>query len=164
MRSLVAALAVMAAFPSFAGLGKASVPDAKEDGRAAYARRGSLGSDDYVATNVYSCASAYLRHDVKDGTLLNRAVNSVFVEAESVTFEIPGDESVKPYARGFMVVVTSTVNTRLSFEGAERLYSSDGTELMPVVAGGTILLSFIEIRKDEFLVEMRDLTEIRKGT
>lgn len=162
MRRTLLVSVLVTASSLFGGLGKGSVPDSKTSDQAVYARRGTLGANDYVVTNVYPCASTYLLHNVENGVLRDRAVNSASVDVDQARFTIPQVNYPRPYARGFMLVVSSNRRTELTIEGASKLHASDGSTALPVVNQETKILSFIEIRTNEFLVEMRNLTEMRK--
>ena len=150
--ALCAALDAMLAF-------SAQPPDTRVQGHAVLARRGSLGANDYVATNVAPCSSAYIMHAPTDGRLRDRAVNTVSVDTTNAVFALPGRRTAEGYARAFIVAVNSTTNAVLSFTGANGIYSPDGGGPVRVEPGRT-MFSFIEIGANEYLLETRDLGEV----
>ena len=157
MRSALLLLAALCVFAAPADLARVRPPDAKTSEHAAYARRGSLNADSYVATNVYPCVSAYRLHAVADGALLDRAVNFAELDGSgTAVFRLPPERRGDGFARGFMLHLASAEDRPLRFDGDARLYLSCG-ETFSAEAGRTIL-SFIEIAPDEYLVEVRHLT------
>ena len=154
LAAVAALLCVVAAFA-------ASLPDSRVQGHAVLARRGSLGADDYVATNVTACSSAYVMHAPTDGRLRDRAVNVVSVDSTNAVFAVPGRRTVAGFARGFLVSVVAATNAVVRFEGANGIYSSDATVEFRIPPGRS-MFSFIEIGDNEYLAAWRELTEIRQ--
>ena len=140
----------------------APVPDVKVKANAVYARRGSLGADDYVVTNVAPCASAYLMHEVKAGKLRDRAVNVVTVSEAESTFELPLKRTVEGYARAMLVAVTAERATRITLTGAESLWGTFPKKETLELCAGTHVLQIIEIGKAVYLVEAREIVEFKE--
>ena len=140
----------------------APVPDVKVKTNAVYARRGSLGADDYVVTNVAPCASAYLMHEVKAGKLCDRAVNVVTVSEAEAAFELPLKRTVEGYARAMLVAVTAECATRITLTGAESLWGTFPKKETLELCAGTHVLQIIEIGKAVYLVEAREIVEFKE--
>ena len=140
----------------------APVPDVKVKTNAVYARRGSLGANDYVVTNVAPCASAYLMNEVKAGKLRDRAVNTVAVSAPEVSLELPLKRTVEGYARAMLVAVTAECATRITLTGAESLWGSFPKKDTLELCAGTHLVQIVEIGKAVYLVEARELVEFKE--
>lgn len=140
----------------------APVPDVKVKTNAVYARRGSLGADDYVVTNVAPCASAYLMHEVKAGKLRDRAVNVVTVSEAEAAFELPLKRTVEGYARAMLVAVTAERATRITLTGAESLWGTFPKKETLELCAGTHVLQIIEIGKAVYLVEAREIVEFKE--
>lgn len=140
----------------------APVPDVKVKTNAVYARRGSLGADDYVVTNVAPCASAYLMHEVKAGKLRDRAVNVVTVSEAEAAFELPLKRTVEGYARAMLVAVTAECATRITLTGAESLWGTFPKKETLELCAGTHVLQIIEIGKAVYLVEAREIVEFKE--
>ena len=77
----------------------ASIPDTVTKDKVTYARRGSLGADSYVATNVVVDPPGYQLSRVADMKLRDRAVNFAAVEGTNAVFALPGRKSAAGYAR-----------------------------------------------------------------
>ena len=99
MRRLVL-LAASAAFLCALG---ASIPDTVTKDKVTYARRGSLGADSYVATNVVVDPPGYQLSRVADMKLRDRAVNFAVVEGTNAVFALPGRKSVAGCARAVIL-------------------------------------------------------------
>lgn len=140
----------------------APVPDVKVKTNAVYARRGSLGADDYVVTNVAPCASAYLMHEVKAGKLRDRAVNVVTVSEAEAAFELPLKRTVEGYARAMLVAVTAECATRITLTGAESLWGTFPKKETLELCAGTHVVQIIEIGKAVYLVEAREIVEFKE--
>ena len=140
----------------------APVPDVKVKTNAVYARRGSLGANDYVVTNVAPCASAYLMHEVKAGKLRDRAVNVVTVSEAEAAFELPLKRTVEGYARAMLVAVTAECATRITLTGAESLWGTFPKKETLELCAGTHVLQIIEIGKAVYLVEAREIVEFKE--
>ena len=157
MRKVVLLAAVTALGAAFA----ASRPDVVVKPNAVYARRGALGSNDYVVTNVAPCVSAYAIRDIRDGRLRDRAVNMVSVEGTEAEFALPARRTVAGFARGLIMSVTASTNATIRITGANALYRSDGGDTLEVEPGLNVF-SFVEIGNGVYLVEVRPLTQIRE--
>lgn len=140
----------------------APVPDVKVKTNAVYARRGSLGANDYVVTNVAPCASAYLMNEVKAGKLRDRAVNVVTVSEAEAAFELPLKRTVEGYARAMLVAVTAERATRITLTGAESLWGTFPKKETLELCAGTHVLQIIEIGKAVYLVEAREIVEFKE--
>ena len=140
----------------------APVPDVKVKTNAVYARRGSLGANDYVVTNVAPCASAYLMNEVKAGKLRDRAVNVVTVSEAEAAFELPLKRTVEGYARAMLVAVTAECATRITLTGAESLWGTFPKKETLELCAGTHVLQIIEIGKAVYLVEAREIVEFKE--
>jgi len=138
-----------------------AAPDVVVKPNAVYARRGSLGANDYVATNVAPCVSAYAIREVRDGQLHDRAVNMVTVEGTESEFALPFRRTVAGFARGLLVSVTATTNATVRFTGATALYRCDGGGPL-TVEPGLNAFSLIEIGDKVYLVEVRPLIQIKE--
>ena len=154
--------ALIAALAAFGAVFAASRPDVLVKPNAIYARRGSLGANDYVATNVASCVSAYAIREVRDGRLHDRAVNVATVDGAEAEFALPSRRTVAGFARGLIVSATASTNAVVRFTGANSLYRSDGGDTLSVEPGLNVF-SFIEIGDGDYIVEVRPLVPIREG-
>ena len=162
---LFLALVAFTALISLADLGSGGHPaDAYSRDEIAFARRGALGADSYVVTNVFTQMPCYALATGVTTSLVDRAVNSCSVTTD-VTFvapPIPTKRSVDPYrcARAFLLVINAPTNEvpEISFVGFGRLYTLDGGALD--IGKGKTLLSFIEITDGDFLVESREISSI----
>ena len=154
-------IALIAAFAASLADVAAPLPDTIRDGKAVLARRGSLGADSYVVTNVLDEPPAYVLSNVRDFQLRDRAVNIATVDGSQVAFSMPGRRTNAGYCRAFMLYITVAAQggCRLSFSGADRILSTDGSTRIDAPSGET-MLSFIEIADKVYLVEMRTLSEI----
>ena len=154
--------ALIAALAAFGSVFAASRPNVVVKPNAIYARRGSLGANDYVATNVAPCASAYAIREVRDGRLHDRAVNVATVDGTEAEFALPSRRTVAGFARGLIVSVTASTSAVVRFTGANSLYRSDGEDTLSVKPGLNVF-SFIEIGDGDYIVEVRLLVPIREG-
>lgn len=156
------ALAACAAGALFADLGSGVVPDVKETQNAVYARRGSLGSDDYVVTNIPPITSSYLMNEVKYGKLRDRAVNTATVTGAFASFELPLKRTVAGFARAMLFVVTAEQATQITLTGAESLWGTCSKEGTLTLCAGRHLLQIIEIGNASYLIEERELVEFKE--
>lgn len=161
MRKAIVAFALTAA--SAVVLGFAPPPDSVVRGNAAYARRGSLGANDYVVTKVAPCKSAYRISAVVDGQLRDRAMNVATVTNDTA-FALPARRLVAGFARSFCVSVTvaSESPCRISFTGAGRIFVSDAFEGL-ALSPGRHIVSFMEIGDNEYAVDVNGLSEAEGG-
>lgn len=165
-RLRLAALAAMPALAAAAGLGSGRdtnrPPDAVSDSRAAYARRGTLGANDYVATNVFASPPYYALHAVTNGALLERAVNSATV-ADAAEFALPPGRLAPGHSRGLLLCLAVEAPSRVAVRvtGASRLFTTDGSSALAAEPGLNIL-SFVEIVDGVYMVEARPLTEVER--
>ena len=141
----------------------ASIPDTVTRDKVTYARRGSLGSNDYVATNVVVEPPGYHLARVSDARLRDRCVNALVVEGTNAVLALPGRRTVAGYARAFVVYIDAAndAGCTVEFTGASALYTTDWCD-RPRVPKGKRLFSVLEIADNEYLVETRELEEIRK--
>lgn len=159
MRRLVS-LAVLVALSCAVGAG---IPDTVTKDKVTYARRGSLGSDSYVVTNIVVEPPSYQLARVADMKLRDRCVNSATVEGESAVFALPGRKTVAGYARTLLVFldVKNDAGCTVAFTGADALYTTDWCGA-PKVPKGKRIFSIMEIADNQYLVETRELEEIGK--
>ena len=157
-RILWALVAAEAAFAAIA----ASLPDTVTKDKVTYARRGSLGSDSYVVTNIVVEPISYQLARVADFKLRDRCVNLLTVEGTNVVFALPGRKTVAGYARTLLVYLDATNDEgcTIEFTGANALYTTDWHD-RPKVAKGKRIFSIMEIADNEYLVETRELEMIR---
>lgn len=144
---------------AFAG----NLPDSIVRDRTVLARRGSLGANSYVVTNVFPELPAYQLSRVAESKLRDRAVNIASAPDASASFALPGRKTVAGYARSFILYldVTAEGGCKVSFTGADALYTADWFDTDKVTKGKRIF-SFLEIADNVYLVETRELTAIRK--
>lgn len=152
--------ALLAAFAALAAAASAAT-DVIVRPNAVYARRGALGANDYVATNVAPCVSAYAIREVRDGRLHDRAVNIVTVGGTEAEFALPSRRTVAGFARALVVCATAETNAAVRFTGANALYRSDGADTLELEPGLNVF-SFIEIGNEAYLVEVRPLVQVRE--
>ncbi len=159
MRRLVFA----AAMAALSCAGAAGFPDTVTKDKVTYARRGSLGADSYVVTNIVVEPPSYQLSRIADMRLRDRCVNSATVEGESVVFALPGRKTVAGYARTLLVFldVTNDEGCTVAFTGADALFTSDWYGA-PKVPKGKIIFSVMEITDNQYLVETRELEKIQK--
>ena len=159
MRRLVFLAALCGLVCAFA----ASLPDTVTKDKVTYARRGSLGSNSYVVTNVVVEPPSYQLSRVSETRLRDRCVNSATVEGTNAVFSLPGRKSVADYARTMLVFldVANDAGCTVAFTGADALYTTDWYGF-PRVAKGKHIFSIMEIADDQYLVEARELEEIGK--
>ena len=157
-----ALLAALTAFGAALIAFAARPPDSVTRGHAVYARRGSLGADSYVATNVAPCASAYLLNEATDGRLRDRAVNSASVAGDA-EFALPSRRTVAGFARSFVLhlSVASNATCSVTFTGAEALYKTSGSDGLTALRGRHVI-SFLEVADGRYLVDVQELVEIRR--
>lgn len=158
MRKIVFAAAFAAACAALALDPPARPPDSKGGDGAAYARRGALGADDYVATNVYP--NAYRLARSEGGALADRAVNSAAITGTNAVFTLPERRAEGGYARAFILFVDSRTDATVRFAGARHVYTTDAADEYRITPGRSIFTA-VEIADDEYLVEWRELTETR---
>lgn len=156
---LWALLAVNLAWVAFA----ATLPDTVTDGKTVKSRRGSLGADSYVVTEVSPDPPAYQIASVKDDKLRDRCVNYTAMDGTSAVFALPGKRTTAGYARAFILYldVQADGGCNVSFTGADALFTTDWLD-NPKVGKGKRIFSFIEIGNNEYLVETRELEEIKE--
>ena len=83
-------LLLLAVLAAFSGASAASLPDTVTRDGVAYARRGSLGANAYVATNVVVSPPAYQLSRVAEMKLRDRCVNYASVAGTNAVFALPG--------------------------------------------------------------------------
>ena len=151
---------LLAAFAAMSACA-AALPDTIKEGNAVLARRGSLGANSYVVTNVLDVPPAYALSNVRDFQLRDRAINAATVSEGQATFSLPGRRTNAGYSRGFMLYLTVETDggCSISFDGADRIFTSDGSTRIDA-AKGEHIFSFVEIADKVYLLEMRRLTEI----
>lgn len=157
-----AVLAALAALGAATLAFAARLPDSVSTSEAVYARRGSLGSNDYVATNVAPCNSAYRIVRVTDGRLRDRAVNVIAV-TNDVTLALPGRRTTAGCARMLCAVlnVGASGECRVLLEGAAKVYATDSTDALSV-GNGVHFLQIVEIGDNEYLADVSELRETEK--
>ena len=155
-------LAACAAGALFADLGSGVKPDTKETQNAVYARRGALGPDDYVVTNVPPITSSYVMNEVKYGKLRDRAVNTATVSGAFASFELPLKRTVAGFARAMLFIVTAQQTTEIALTGGESLWGTCSKEGTLTLCAGRHLLQIIEIGNASYLVESRELVEFKE--
>lgn len=158
-----AVLAALTALGAAAIAFGARMPDTLARPDAVYARRGSLGANDYVATNVAPCKSAYRIFRVTDGRLHDRGMNVVTVTNDA-TFSLPPRRLVAGFARSFCVSVSVDADApcRIGFTGAERIWVTDSFESFSLVRGRH-LVQFTEIGDNEYAADVNGLVETEGG-
>ena len=155
-------------FVSFAALAwpwDDKINDYKRD-EVAFARKGSLGSDSFVVTNVVPSLPAYSLQERESTNLVDRAINR-YTLIEDVSFVLPPApqrRATDDYrsARGFVLLATVTTDSppSISFIGAKKIVSDDWTNKIKLLKGEN-LISFMEINDGVFLIETAQLTEIQ---
>ena len=157
-------LLLLAALAAISWASAASLPDTVTRDRVTYARRGSLGANAYVATNVVVSPPAYQLSRVAEMKLRDRCVNYASVAGTNAVFALPGRKTTAGCARAFILYLDAldAGGCAVSFTGAAALYTTDWTDA-PRVGMGKRLFSFIEIADNEYLVETRELEEIGRG-
>ena len=158
-RVLAALLAATAAFALFA----AALPDTVTRDKVTYARRGSLGKDAYVVTNIVVEPPSYKLSRVSDMKLRDRCVNSATVAETNAVFRLPERKSVAGCARSIILYLDASndAGCDVSFAGADALYTTDWGNA-PHVAKGKHIFSVMELADNEYLVEARELEQIQK--
>ena len=151
-RALLAALAALSCAAA------AALPDSVTRDKVTYARRGSLGANSYVATNVVVDPPSYQLSRVSEMRLRDRAVNFASVDGTNAVFALPGRKSVAGYARAFILYldVSAEGGAAVSFTGAAELYTTDWYG-HPKVEKGKWMFSLLELADDVYLVETREL-------
>ena len=165
MRDLVTPTVVFALAATAFGWGGSDLPDAKERDEVSFARRGTLGTDDYVVTNVVPQLPAYMLVEEQSTALVDHAVNRFDLAGDTV-FTVPAapvKREVDPYraARGLLLVLSVGDGTvpKVSFDGCAGIYTTDGSKEITLVKGVNII-SLMEIGSDSFMAEIRELTEV----
>ena len=154
MRKTIAALALLAVCAAFCGF--APPPDSVRRGNAACARRGSLGADDYVVTNVSPCSSCYELCAPDGGMLRDRAVNALEGTGE-IRLLVPTNAAAPGAARAFCVYLKANGGgCRLSVVGARKVLLPDGSDGLSFPSGEHFV-SFLELEKDVFMADSRKL-------
>ena len=151
------ALAACAAGPLFADLARTVPPDEKTTQNAVYSRRGSLGPDDYVVTDIPPITASYVMNEVKGGKLRDRAVNTATVNAPTAEFELPLRRTVAGFARGLLLVVTAVCECEITVTGGRAMWGTFSREETMRLGVGTHLFQFVEIGDGSYLVESRQL-------
>ena len=142
----------------------ASLPDTVTRDKVIYARRGSLGADSYVVTNIVVEPPSYrLSRVAADMKLRDRCVNSATVAATNAVFSLPERKSVAGCARSIILYLDAAndAGCAVSFAGADALYTTDWGNA-PHVPKGKRIFSIMEIADNEYLVESRELEQIQK--
>ena len=154
--------AFIAAETAFAAVA-ASLPDTVTKDKVTYARRGSLGADSYVVTNIVAEPPSYQLARVADMKLRDRCVNSATVEGTNAVFSLPMRKTVAGYARAIILFVDAAndAGCTVEFTGAAALYTTDWPT-RPRIEKGKRIFSIMEIADNEYLVETRELEEIGK--
>ena len=157
MRRPIVFLALAAACA--AALGFTRPPDSVMRGNAACARRGALGADDYVVTNVAPCSSCYDLCAPTDGMLRDRAVNAVSASGD-VSLFAPTNAAAPGAARAFCIYLKATGSGGcvVTVAGAERMLLPDGSEGLEF-GRGEYFVSFVELERNVYMVDSRELTE-----
>ena len=142
----------------------ANLPDTVTKDKVTYARRGSLGANSYVVTNIVIEPPSYQLSRVADMKLRDRCVNCATVEGTNAVFALPARKTVAGYARTILVYVDATndAGCTVEFTGANALYTTDWYD-RPRIGKGKRLFSIMEIADNEYLVETRELEEIGRG-
>ena len=142
----------------------ANLPDTVTKDKVTYARRGSLGANSYVVTNIVVEPPSYQLSRVADMKLRDRCVNYATVEGTNAVFALPARKTVAGYARTILVYVDATndAGCTVEFTGANALYTTDWYD-RPRIGKGKRLFSIMEIADNEYLVETRELEEIGRG-
>ena len=155
-----AILAALAALAAASAAFAAHPPDTVTRGHAVYARRGALGADDYVATNVAPCASAYVMSRVSEGRLRDRAANVLSV-TNDVALALPARRTVAGFARSFVLYLKVDADgpCRLTLTGAGRLLAADGFGGLSY-RRGEYVLTFFELDTDVYMVSSDELAEV----
>ena len=142
----------------------ANLPDTVTKDKVTYARRGSLGANSYVVTNIVVEPPSYQLSRIADMKLRDRCVNCATVEGTNAVFALPARKTVAGYARTILVYVDATndAGCTVEFTGANALYTTDWYD-RPRIGKGKRLFSIMEIADNEYLVETRELEEIGRG-
>ena len=142
----------------------ANLPDTVTKDKVTYARRGSLGANSYVVTNIVVEPPSYQLSRIADMKLRDRCVNCATVEGTNAVFALPARKTVAGYARTMLVYVDATndAGCTVEFTGANALYTTDWYD-RPRIGKGKRLFSIMEIADNEYLVETRELEEIGRG-
>ena len=142
----------------------ANLPDTVTKDKVTYARRGSLGANSYVVTNIVVEPPSYQLSRVADMKLRDRCVNYATVEGTNAVFALPARKTVAGYARTMIVYVNATndAGCAVEFTGANALYTTDWYD-RPRIGKGKRLFAIMEISDNEYLVDTRELEEIGRG-
>ena len=148
----------LAALAALSLASAATLPDTVTKDKVTYARRGSLGANSYVVTNIVVEPPSYQLSRVSEMKLRDRCVNYATVEGTNAVFALPARKSVAGYARTMLVYVDVTNETgcAVRFTGADALYTTDWYSA-PRVGKGKSMFSIMELADNQYLVEMREL-------
>ena len=154
--------ALIAALAALSCAAAAALPDTVTKDKVTYARRGSLGANSYVVTNIVVEPPSYQLSRVSEMKLRDRCVNYATVGTNAV-FALPARKSVAGYARTMLVYVDVTNETgcAVRFTGADALYTTDWFSA-PRIGKGKSMFSIMEITDNQYLVEKRELEQIQK--
>lgn len=154
MRKAIASFTLLAACAAFWGF--APPPDSVRRGNATCARRGSLGADDYVVTNVAPCSSCYELSVPDGGMFRDRAVNALEGTGDVQVF-VPTNAAAPGAARAFCVYLKAKGSgCRLSVGGVRKVLLPDGSDGLSFPSGEHFV-SFLELEKDVFMADSREL-------
>ena len=156
-------LVLVAALAALSCASAAALPDTVTRDRATYARRGSLGADSYVVTNIVFDPPSYQLSRVSEMKLRDRCVNTATVSGTNAVFSLPGRKTFAGYARTLLVYIDAAndAGCTVSFTGADALYTTDWSD-SPHMPKGKHLLSIVEMADNVYLVETRQLEQIQK--
>ena len=156
-------LVLLAALSALSCVSAASLPDTVTRDKVTYARRGSLGANSYVVTNIVVEPPSFQLSRVSDMRLRDRCVNSATVEGTNAVFALPGRKTTAGYARAVILYLDAAndAGCDITFSGADALYTTEWGGA-PHVPKGRRIFSIMEIADNEYLVETRELEQIRK--
>ena len=156
-------LVFLAALSALSCVSAAVLPDTVTRDKVTYARRGSLGSDSYVVTNIVVEPPSYQLSRVSEMKLRDRCVNSATIDGTNAVFALPGRKTVAGYARAIILYIDAAndAGCDVVFTGAAALYTTDWG-VAPHVPKGKRIFSIMEIADNEYLVETRELEQIQK--
>ena len=156
-------LALLAASAALLCAAGAAIPNSVTKDKVTYARRGSLGADSYVVTNIVVESPSYQLSRVSEMKLRDRCVNCTTIEGTNAVFVLPGRKSAAGYSRSMLLYLDAAndAGCTVAFTGATALYTTDWYNA-PKVGKGKRIFSIMEIADNEYLVETRKLEEIRK--
>jgi len=165
MRSVLLSLAVLLCTAAArADLGSGGHPaDGFVTNGVAYARRGALGGDSYVVTNLWTDPPSYALVVTGGAAVVDRAVNRRVVSGRTV-FAVPPVPVKRTYdawrpARSFVIVteIADDPPPEVSFSGFSRIYTIHGDL---TVGKGVTWISFLEIGDGEFVVETTPISQL----